>query len=121
VDQVGGDAKRSGAAWRVRRGAAAAGQQFVFGAKNQLANRGRVGRRTVDRQVRLRLLPCQHSFSRFTDRFQDGCFSRCVLIDTDAQIDLQRIRVGAECFGEPENGVGRRRLDGFEHGWNFLV
>ena len=72
-------------------------------------------RLAVDGQIVLGVLAAQQPLLGGFDRSQHGRLTAGILVDADAQVDLLRMRVALEGFGQPQNGIGRGRCDFFEH------
>ena len=102
----------TGAAKRLHRGHAATLDGFAARAKNEALYRFVVSRDAIDGQIALCLgrfeqlaLGCGHAG-------QHRQLAVVVEINTDAQIDLVRVRVGVELFVQTQDGVSRRQFDG---------
>jgi hypothetical protein len=87
----------------------------MVGADEQLLRNAVELRLAVDGQVVLGVLAAQQALFGGLDRRQHRRLAAGILVDADAQVDLLRMRVGLEGFGQTQNRVRRGRLDLLEH------
>jgi len=57
-----------------------------------------------------------HQLLGLPHAFEQRYFALFIAIDTNAEVDLVRIEVGVERFGDAEYGVARRQVDGCKEG-----
>ena len=69
-----------------------------------------------DRDIRLAVLLLEDGFLGGLHAGEHGRAALLVLIDADREIDLAGVRIGAKQGHDPQNRVGRQRLQCFEHG-----
>ncbi len=69
-----------------------------------------------NRDVRLAVLLLEDDFLGALDAREHGRAALLVLVDADGEIDLAGVRVRAKQGHDPQDRVGRHRLQCFEHG-----
>jgi len=115
ADQLRAEAQRSTAARRLYAADPARGERRMRGPEHQLLHglvESGIARRA---DVRLGRLAREHRGLGTAHRIGHRGVAVRVTIDTDAEVDLVRIRVGAKRRHEPENGVGNNRGKMLEH------
>ena len=111
AQKIGADLERAGAAQRLNGDDAARLYDLGFGSEDQAAHRAVVGRDAVDRKVDVRAALVGQRALGTAHALEQRYLAVVVAIDADAEVDLARIRIGIERFGDAQDRVARRHFD----------
>ena len=88
---------------------------LMIGPQEHLADMTIVFGQSIDSQVTLVRLCRQQAFLGFLDHVEYRRLALGVLVDTDREVDLVRVRIFLERFAQSQDGIGRGHLQLLEH------
>src|SRR5882724_5136062 len=110
--EIGTDLEAAGAAQRLHRDDAVFLYRRAAGAENQIPDHAVISGQAIDRQVAARSGFLGQLEFRLTHALEQRHLAVIVVIDAYTEVDLVRILVGVEGFGDPQDRIFRGHLYG---------